>query len=243
MNYSKVNDGGKRMSEIPNLDTLYYESEPLEEVFTIIPDKTALLIVDMQKQFILQDFGDSLVFKDLGIFHKWIPFHNRLDNIVIPNTEKLLKAFRDKKIEITFARIACHTADGRDRSPVQKRTGWNNILLPQNSLGAEMVDELAPVAGEIVVNKTTDSATSGTNYTSLLRNIGIDTVVVTGIVTDQCVASTVRGLADEGFNVIVVEDCCAAATEDVHNWELKIMNKIYCNILSTVELLKLIDEF
>jgi nicotinamidase-related amidase len=63
-------------------------------------------------------------------------------------------------------------------------------------------------------------------------------VIVTGIYTDQCVSSTVRSLADESFNVVVVEDCCAAGTEELHRRELEIINMIYCHVLSREELLE-----
>jgi nicotinamidase-related amidase len=105
-----------------------------------------------------------------------------------------------------------------------------------------MVEPLAPRQNEIVVNKTTDSVTTGTNYLQMIRFMGIETVVVTGIVTDQCVASTVRGLADEGLKVIVVEDCCAAPDMALHDAELKIMNVIYCDVLNTDETIQLIEE-
>lgn len=96
-----------------------------------------------------------------------------------------------------------------------------------------MVDELTPLEDEIVVNKTTDSVSLGTNYTQILHNMGIDTVIVTGVVTDQCVASTIRVLADQGFRVICPEDSCAAATQELHEAELRIMNVIYCTVLGT----------
>jgi nicotinamidase-related amidase len=95
---------------------------------------------------------------------------------------------------------------------------------------------------EIVVNKTTDSVTTGTNYLMLLRFMGIETVVVTGIVTDQCVASTVRGLADDGFKVICVEDCCAAGDLELHDAELKIMNMIYCDVMSADQVMEVVNE-
>ncbi len=82
---------------------------------------------------------------------------------------------------------------------------------------------------------------SGTNYSRLIRNLGIETVVVTGIVTDQCVAGTVRGLADDGFKVICVEDACAAACMELHDAELKIMNNLYCNVLSTEETIDVLE--
>lgn len=220
----------------------YYETigEVTEPV--IDPKKTALLIVDMQNEFVLRDFGEAIAFKEAGEWERWIPFHDRLDDIVIPANQKLLKYFRDKGMTVTFGRIACLREDGEDRSPVQKSEGWNGMLLPVNSYAAQMIDELAPLENEIVVNKTTDSVTTGTNYLTLLQFMGIETVVVTGIVTDQCVACTVRGLADAGFKVICVEDACAAGSMELHDAELKIMSVIYCDVLSADETIALIDK-
>ena len=61
-------------------------------------------------------------------------------------------------------------------------------------------------------------------------------VVCSGVFTDQCVSSTVRSLADESFNVVVVEDCCAAGSEELHHKELEILNMIYCSVMSSGEL-------
>ena len=176
-----------------NYISMYYESQPGAKTVDLDPTKTALLIVDMQNQFVLRDFGDAIQLKALGEWERWIPFHDRLDNIVIPNTKKLLDFFRSNDLEVTFGRIACHTKGGRDRSPVQAKEGWNDILLHKDSYAARMIDELAPLEDEIVVDKTTDSVVSGTNYSKMLRYMGIASVVVAGIVTDQCVSSTVRG--------------------------------------------------
>ncbi|MBE6031916.1 MAG: cysteine hydrolase family protein [Clostridiales bacterium] len=221
--------------------SFYYEGQELPEV-KLDPKKTALLIVDMQNEFVLRDFGEALEFKEAGVWERWIPFHDRLDDIVIPNNKRLLEFFREKGMTVTFGRIACLREDGEDRSPVQKSEGWNNMLMPVNSYSAAMIDELTPLENEIVVNKTTDSVTTGTNYLMLLRFMGIETVVVTGIVTDQCVASTVRGLADDGFKVICVEDCCAAGSQELHDQELRIMNVIYCDVMSTDEVIDLIEK-
>lgn len=223
--------------------SFYYDTtEDFPEV-TLNPNKTALLIVDMQNEFILRDFGESLAFKEMGEWERWIPFHDRLDDITIPNNIKLLKFFRDNNMIVTFGRIACLREDGEDRSPVQKSEGWNNMLLYVNGFAAQMIEPLTPLSNEIVVNKTTDSVTTGTNYLQLLRNMGVETVVVTGIVTDQCVASTVRGLADDGFKVICVEDACAAGDIELHNNELKIMNIIYCDVLSTNDTIDTIQKY
>lgn len=225
-----------------NYVSIYYESQPSAKSIELDPKKTALLIVDMQNQFVLRDFGDAVQLKEAGEWEKWIPFHDRLDNIVIPNTKKLLNFFRNNKLEVTFGRIACQTKNGRDRSPVQAKEGWNDILLPKDSYAAQIIDDLAPSEDEIVVDKTTDSVVSGTNYAKILRYMGIVSVVVTGIVTDQCVSSTVRGLADEGFEVIVIDDCCAAGSDELHRWELTIINKIYCEIMNAEEIIKILGD-
>lgn len=222
--------------------SFYYETMTEFPEIKLNPKTTALLVVDMQNEFILRDFGESLVFKEMGEWERWIPFHDRLDDIVIPNNVKLIEYFRENNMEVTYGRIACLKSTGEDRSPIQKTEGWNGIFLPIDSFAAQMIDELAPKKDDIVVNKTTDSVTAGTNYTTLMRNMGIETIVVTGIVTDQCIASTIRGLADDGFKVICVEDCCAAPDQELHDSELKIMNVIYCNVLSCDETINLIEK-
>ena len=208
----------------------------------INPKKTALLLVDLQNEFVRRDCGEALQFQAAGEWDRWIPFHDRLDEVVIPNNQKLLEFFRKNNLTVTYGRIACLREDGEDRSPVQKSEGWNGMLLPVNSYEAQMIDELAPLENEIVVNKTTDSVTTGTNSLQLLQFMGVETVIVTGIVTDQCVASTVRGLADAGYKVICVEDACAAGSMELHDAELKIMSVIYCDVLSTDETIALIEK-
>jgi len=121
--------------------------------------------------------------------------------------------------------------DGRDRSLSQKKPGFNYLLLPKDRPDSQIVDALAPQGDEITVLKTTDSALTGTNLRLILHNMGIKNVIVAGIFTDQCVSSTVRSLADESFAVTVVADCCAAATDELHEQELSIINMIYCHVV------------
>lgn len=222
--------------------SFYYESQPEVADPVIDPKKTALLLVDLQKEFVSREIGDAKKLKEAGDWDRWIPFYDRVEQIVVPNNKKLLDFFRANGLTVTYGRIACLREDGEDRSPVQKSEGWNGMLVYINSEGAEMVDELKPIKNEIVVNKTTDSVTTGTNYLQLLQYMGIETVVVTGLVTDQCVASTVRGLADAGYKVICVEDACAAGSMELHDAELKIMNVIYCDVLTTDETIQLLND-
>ena len=72
----------------------------------------------------------------------------------------------------------------------------------------------------------------------MLHNMGIEHVICAGIFTDQCVSSTVRSLADESFRVLVVEDCCAAATMDLHRHEFEVINMIYCHVVQLDEVVQ-----
>jgi len=206
--------------------SFYYETAEPPQDIRLDPRTTALLVIDIQNTYMEVD-PDPL---EAG---RWAPFRQRMNNTVIPNTAQLIDYCRARGVEVMFARIACLKSDGRDRSLSQKKPGFNYLLLPKDREDSQLVPELTPGEEDIVVIKTTDSALTGTNLRLILRNMEITDVIVAGIFTDQCVSSTVRSLADESFGVIVVEDCCAAATEELHLNELRSINMIYCHVVQS----------
>ena len=207
----------------------YANAEPPDDI-RLDPATTALLVIDIQNTY-LEDKETP------AETARWCPFFERMRGTVIPNTRRLIDACRARGVEVIYARIACQKQDGRDRSLSQKKPGFNYLLLPKDSPGGQIVPELTPEPDDIVMLKTTDSALTGTNLRLILRNMEIRDVVVAGIFTDQCVSSTVRSLADESFGVVVVDDCCAAATMELHDAELRIINMIYCHVVQLDEVL------
>lgn len=216
--------------------SFYYELDEDIGKIEIDPAKTALLVIDMQNVFVKRPSGENLTGKEKVNWERWKPFYDKIEDVVIPNNKKLLDIFREKHLEVIFARITCYKKDGRDRSLDHKATGFNELLLPFGDEAGEIIEQLKPIEDEIVVTKTTDSALTGTSLRLMLHNLGIDTVVVTGVFTDQCVSCTVRSLADESFKVWLIEDACMAATEQIQNHELEILNNIYCHVINTEEL-------
>lgn len=216
--------------------SIYYATAPEPETPALRPAETALLVIDVQNTYLERPDRAKLCVPDQAQYDLWTPFHNRMNLQVIPGTAALLAKARAAGIECIFARIACHTNDGRDRSLSQKLPGWNNLLLPKRDQPSQLVAALQPVGDEIEVTKTTDSALTGTNLRLILNNLNIKTVICTGIFTDQCVSSTVRSLADESFAVIVLEDLCAAGSETLHHQELEIINMIYCHVMHSDDL-------
>lgn len=210
--------------------SFYYQNAEEPEDIQLPTTATALLIIDIQNTY-LQPSTDP---QEAA---RWQPFYQRMQQQVIPNTAKLIADARERGVEVIYARIACHKQNGRDRSLSQKKPGFNYLLLPKNEYDSQIVTQLQPQGDEIVLTKTTDSALTGTNLRLILTNMGIKNVVLAGIFTDQCISSTVRSLADESFNVVLVEDCCAAATDTLHHNELLSINMIYCHVVQSEELL------
>lgn len=210
--------------------SFYYANAEAPADIALDPGTTALLVIDIQNTYLEPKDTPAET-------ARWQPFYDRMRKTVIPNTARLIGECRARGVEVIYARIACLTDDGRDRSLSQKKPGFNYLLLPKDRADGQIVPELAPRGDEITVLKTTDSALTGTNLRLVLRNIGIKDVICAGIFTDQCVSSTVRSLADESFGVVVVDDCCAAATMELHRHELEIINMIYCHVAQLDEVL------
>jgi nicotinamidase-related amidase len=131
----------------------------------------------------------------------------------LPAAVRSLRAARDAGLEVIHTVIANLTADGRDRSLDYKRCGMG---FPPGSRGAAVIPELAPQADELVLPKTSSSPFSSTTLDYLLRNIGIRTLVVIGLLTDQCIDHTVKDAADRGYRVVCLTDACQAETQERH---------------------------
>ena len=222
--------------------SFYYVPDTEYMPIEIEGSKTALLIVDMQNEFVSRPViteESSDIAKSEAL--RWEPFYKKCEEVIIPNNRRILDAFREKSMNVCFAKIISLKKDGSDRSIDQKGTGFNAMHMMLGDHDGEIVPELTPIDDEIVVLKTTDSAITGTNLRLLLHNMGIDTVVVTGVLTDQCVSGTVRSLADESFKVWLIEDACMAATEEIQRNELEILNNIYCHVINTDELIAALE--
>ncbi len=210
----------------------------------IIPRESALLIIDMQ------DYQVKRTSAIVESFEKSIPgliqyFIKQVDEVVIPNIKLLLKFFRENKIPIYYTRFASRRKDRNDYAN-NMRT-YNEIF--ENMFGkyifpsiqeptSEIIPELKPETEDIVILKTTNGTFSSTDLEHQLRNLGINTVIIVGVVTNICVENTARTAFDLGFNVYVIDDACAAWSPTIHNAALRGMELFFTNTLTTDELLK-----
>ena len=101
----------------------------------------------------------------------------------------------------------------------------------------ELIEQLQPRPDELVVDKNTSSAFNSTGIEWLLRNMGIETLVVVGMATDMCVETTARDAADRGFDVVVVEDATATFFEHHHRAALSGFARVFGQVWQTDEVI------
>ncbi len=196
-------------------------------------DTTALLVIDMQYRSAHADFGLCAKVREAGFTEAAAYYQGRLA-VIVPNIRRLQDAFRAAGMEVLHVRIQSMSADGRDRSPSHKKLGHAGN---PTSREAEILDELKPVGDELVFNKTAGSVFLSTNISYVLRNMGIENLVVAGVVTTGCVHTAVTDAADLGFNVVLVEDGCAALVPEMHWNSVRILRDVYATIMTTAEVI------
>lgn len=198
------------------------------------PDRAALLFIDVQNFCLHPDGAEMLEASDEERQTKYQPFIDSFNTRTLPKMQALQQAARTAGIEVMYTTIESLTLDGRDRSLDYKITGFN---VPMGSFDAKVVDGIAPAEDEIVLPKSSSSVFVSTHIDYVLRNLGVAQLVISGVLTDQCVESAVRDACDLGYLVTLVTDACASYTDERHNGSLKAISG-YCRQVTTNELVE-----
>jgi ureidoacrylate peracid hydrolase len=197
-----------------------------KQVFTelselVDPAHSALVVVDMQRDFC----HPGGAFDRLGVDISMYP-------PVIPRIASLLQGARAAGVQVIYIQMT--VLPGRkSESPAQIRFNLRMHLAEaggealgytaDGSVGQEILPELAPVDGDLVVKKYRSSAFWGTNLDLLLRSNGIKSLIVAGCTTEGCVESTARDALFNDYYVVVVEDCVASDDRAQHEASLLLM--------------------
>jgi nicotinamidase-related amidase len=179
------------------------QAEPYE--FTFDPKTTALVVIDMQRDFVEPGgFGEALG-NDVTPLQA-----------VIPTCRRMLDIARTMGMTVIHTREG-HAPDLGDCPPTKIARGRGKVrigdqgpmgrLLVRGQRGHEIVPELAPIAGEPVVDKPGKGAFFATDLDHILRNRGIKSLIVCGVTTEVCVNTTVREANDRGYECVVLSDC------------------------------------
>lgn len=168
------------------------------------PAHTALIIIDMQRDFIEPGgFGETLG-NDVSLLQA-----------IVPTTEALLALFRRHGLPVIHTR-ECHKPDLSDLPPAKRDRGNPTLrigdpgpmgrILVAGEAGADIIPALAPAPGEIVIDKPGKGAFYATDLPDHLARLGIRSLVFAGVTTEVCVQTTMREANDRGFECLLIED-------------------------------------
>ena len=185
------------------------------------PAATALVVIDMQRDFLEPGgFGEQLG-NDVSL----------LAGVVEP-LQQVLSAAREAGMLVIHTREG-HRPDLSDCPPTKLARGRLEVgiggpgpkgrVLVRGEEGHDIVEELAPLAGEVVVDKPGKGSFHATDLELLLRNAHINSLIVTGVTTEVCVHTTVREANDRGFECLVLEDCVGSYFPEFHRVALEMI--------------------
>jgi nicotinamidase-related amidase len=198
---------------------------------------TALIVIDLQYQQAKRGFGLFAKLEKAGLSEDAEYALSRIEDIVVPSVKRLIEAFREHGAPIIYTRCASLRGDGSDQTWRHRAFG---LVCTVDSQDAQILDEIAPTEGDILLTKTGSSVFNSTNVEHLLRNMGITTLVMTGVWTNSCVESATRDAGDRDFRVVIVEDGCAAMSPAGHKTALAYLDKNFCHVKSTAEVIELL---
>jgi biuret amidohydrolase len=178
------------------------------------PAATALVVIDMQRDFLEPGGFGELLGNDVGLLTR-----------VVDPLGRLLEAARTAGLLIVHTREG-HRPDLADCPPTKLARGGGDVaigspgpkgrILVRGEEGHDIVPALAPIDGEVVLDKPGKGAFYATDLELLLRNQGIQSLIVTGVTTEVCVHTTVREANDRGFECVVPEDCVGSYFPEFH---------------------------
>ena len=189
------------------------------EPFTFDPTTTALLVIDMQRDFIMEGgFGQSLG-NDVSLLHA-----------AIPPCQALLQAARAAGMLVMHTREG-HRPDMTDAYSAKVERGSPSVrigdmgpmgrILIRGEAGHDIIEELTPIDGEPVIDKPGKGSFYATDLELILRKRRIETLIVCGVTTEVCVHTTVREANDRGFRCLIPGDCCASYNPEFHAVSLR----------------------
>jgi ureidoacrylate peracid hydrolase len=213
-------------------------TQALSREVEIEPRHAALLIVDVQNYTARRDGGEYRDMTEREIEERFGHFFRTFEHTTLPNLQHLQAACRRGGIEVLYTVIESLTKDGRDRSLDYKISG---LHVPKGSLDARVIDAIAPAEDEIVIPKTSSSPFMSTSIDYVLRNLGVRSLIIAGILTDQCIDSAARDACDLGYLVTIATDACATHSRERHEWSLR-NNRGYARQRTTDELVAEIER-
>ncbi|MFW5904320.1 MAG: cysteine hydrolase family protein [Candidatus Saliniplasma sp.] len=194
--------------------------------------KLALIIIDLQYNLTAQGHGVLKQAEELGVREGYEYYYDRIQNLIIPNIQKLLKNFRTSEKMIVFTKIRSSSSfrDQSDDDSIEGLDDKEGVILK----------EVMPTNDDIIITKNDPDIFSGTGLDQMLRENGINTLIMAGVLTNECVQASVLRAIENGYRVVLVEDSTAAFSEEIHEKAMDLIEDNSIIITSTEDILELL---
>lgn len=217
-------------------DVIYALETPYPD-FEIAPGRTALILIDIQKIASPEPFVKAAIKKGLpekDVKEAVADYGNRFWKAV-DNAAKILKACREKGIDVVHVHLEAPTKNPLHTAKVNRKIG---LIVPPASEECLSLDQVKPLPDELIVNKTNGGAFSGTNLDFTLRNMDIQSLILVGFLTDECVAATAYHASDIGYDVLLVRDACATHRNEAHEALIWSLDDMCLKVYTTEQVLQ-----
>jgi nicotinamidase-related amidase len=194
-------------------------------------DQSALLLVELQNDMVHESnigkrgLGGTLAaqVRDRGVLDK---------------VRRMLKAARTRGVPIFYVNMCAKPNFPRPPAPIYKRLSKGPQALLEGTWGAEVHEQVAPRPEDFVLCRTLSfDGSYGTQLYPVLRMLKRSTLLIAGISTNFAVEGIVRASVNRGFEMVVVEDCCASVSGEMHEWTIRNILPVFATIASSEEVL------
>jgi nicotinamidase-related amidase len=199
--------------------------------FALHAESTALIVVDMQCDTMTIEPNSPLALGHPQVVAYWI---QRVNEIVVPNIHRLIGLFRGQNLKIVYTRNGNMTPTCDEMTErLKAKLGRGTLQSHRDSPGYQIDEGLSPRPTDLIVDKLTSGAFTASLLDHALRNMGIRSVVITGLLTDACVFGTARAAAELGYNSLLCEDACGTYTQRAHDEALLMHARIFGRVETT----------
>ena len=197
--------------------------------------EAALIVIDLTIGQIARDGDRYMRIREAGQAEDARYAYDRCADVVVPSARKLIDAFHANDAPVIYTTCASQRGDGSDQTWRHRAFGH---ICAADSRDAQVVEELAPEEGDVLLVKTGSSVFNSTSIQHLLWNMRATTLVVCGVWTNSCVEGAARDAGDRDFRVMLAEDACAAMSPRWHATALEYLDRNFCHVRSADEIVR-----
>lgn len=198
----------------------------------LVPERTVFLQIDMQHYAADRHRGLGRKALKAGRAKEFEYYFDSIEDM-LPRIASVSDSLRTAGCQIAHVISEGRTRDGRDLSREYRR---RNVTSVKGAPDSPILPVLAPTDDDLLFRKTTAGGFAGTDLDFTLRSMGISTVVVAGVATNQCVESTVREASHLGYDVVLLQDCCATYNPQWQQFSLESMGDQFAYLCTASEL-------